>query len=53
MSRDASRTTTKSKLELSATIDNGETLTVVTDSTAVLETPPDVLKIYVYNYYTN
>ena len=44
MSRDASRTTAKSKLELSATIDNGETLTVVTDSAAVLETPPYVLK---------
>ena len=45
MSRDASRTTVKSKLELSATTDNGDTLAVVTDSTAVLETPPDMFKI--------
>ena len=48
MFRDASRTTTKSKMELSATKDNEESLTFVTesttaDSTGVVETPLDVL----------
>ena len=48
MSRDAFRTTTKSKMELSATKDNEDSLTFVTestiaDSTGVLDTPLDVL----------
>ena len=54
MSRDASRATTKSKIELSARKDNGESLTFVTenpmtDSKGVLDTPLDnfqnILKI--------
>ena len=47
MSRDASRTTTKSKMELSATKDNGQSLTFATesptpDSKSVVDTSPDV-----------
>ena len=47
MSRDASRNTTKSKMELSATKDNGESLTFATesptaDSKSVLDTSPEV-----------
>ena len=50
MSREASRTTTKSKMELSATKYNGESLTFVTerptpDSTGVLDTLRCFLKI--------
>ena len=49
MSRDASRTTTISKMVLSTTKDSEESLTFVTespipDSTGVLDPPPDVLK---------
>ena len=49
MFRDASRTTTKSEMELSAMKDNGDSLTIVTesltpDSTEVLDTPQNVLK---------
>ena len=49
MSRDTSRTTTKSKMEVSAMKGNGETFIFTTvsptpDSTAVLDRPADVLK---------
>ena len=49
MSTDESRITAKSKMELSATKDNGESLTFATesstpDSAGVLDTLPDVLK---------
>ena len=49
MSRDASRATTQSKMELSAREDNGESLTFatespITDSTGVLDTPLDNFK---------
>ena len=49
MSRDASRTTAKSKMELSAAKDNRESLTFVTESptansTGVVDASPDVLK---------
>ena len=51
MSRDASRTTTKSKMELSATKYSGEPLAFLTesptpDSTGVLDTLRFFLKIY-------
>ena len=50
MFREASRTTTKSKMKLSATKGNGESLTLVTespipDSMGVLDTPRMFLKI--------